>query len=229
VSGLHSVLAIARRIQLVLAHASEAVRSFDEARRDAANRRGRSYALNLLTPILPGHAVVLAQTLRDFGTGKQSPLARLPYVHFARWVIVDQLKTDWEGAPSRPPRLKSQYLLFTADVTAPADADYRLPLALLRDIVERLPEADAVWGNCRGYPGRAQGPDEAVRYLAESRLDTALYFAAYPDATAGEIQAALRVRRGLTEFVQAHQEIAMHPAKLQRAYLKESKRWSRSI
>ena len=58
--------------------------------------------------------------MRSYGPGPASPLAKVPDVQFARWVIIDQLRTDWAGAPKPPPRLKSDYLLFSADVTAPA-------------------------------------------------------------------------------------------------------------
>src|SRR5207245_333805 len=101
------------------------------------SRDGRSYALTLLTPVRAGGTPTLAAYLHGVGVGDESPLSRLPYVHFARWVIVDQLKTDWPGAPVPPPHLKSAYLLFTASVTGPREA--QAPPGS-EGYVERLPE-----------------------------------------------------------------------------------------
>jgi len=79
-----------------------------------------SYAVMLVTPIERDKTEPLARVLQAFGTGESSPLAKLPDVHFARWVIIDRLRTDWRGAPSSPSKLESAYLFFDADVTAPA-------------------------------------------------------------------------------------------------------------
>jgi hypothetical protein len=212
-----------RSVASTIASACRAAHEFQAQRRAVGNRNGRSYAIGFLTPVRPWQGPHLARTLRGFGTGAESPLAMLPYVHFARWVVVDQLKTDWAGAPRRPPRLKSEYLLFTADVTAPGHDGYELPAAFLRELLVRIPaQADEVWGHCQGYPGTRR-PEEFVRYFASSQLDVALYYAAYPDATVDEIREALRVRRELIRFARTHQQT--DPAKLQDAYRAASGTW----
>jgi hypothetical protein len=191
---------------------------------DDPNRRGNSYAVTLMTPIERGRVDDLREVLADFEPGPGSPLARLPGVHFARWVVIDELKTDWEGAPHSPPRLKSAYLLFTADVTAPAGEAGKLPASFYRDVAERMTEAaDDVWSHCRGYPGRADD-DAFVEYLASSQLGTSLYYAAFPDVTVGEIRHALTVHDGLVEFVQTHQGVR-RPAELQQEYLQAAGAW----
>lgn len=198
---------------------------------DDPNRIGCSYAVTLITPIEPGQTDDLARVLRGFGTRERSPLAELPDVHFARWVIIDQLHTDWPGAPNALPRLRSDYLLFSADVMSPAARAGELPEAFFRDLLTHIrDEVTAVWSHCRGFPGAARS-EAFVSYLAGSRIDMGLYYAAYPDATVDEIRHALWVRGKLAEFVLEHQyaeTTATTAAKLKHDYLQASKSWLRS-
>lgn len=197
------------------------------------SRSGRSFALTLLTPVLPGKTETLAAYLHELGVGDKSPLSRLPYVHFARWVVVDQLKTDWPGAPVPRPSLKSAYLLFTANVTGPAEEqpsggaeDYvkRLPESLLHEIRARMPaEANAIWSHCYGFPGLADA-DAFVSYLARSQLDTSLFHVGYADVTVDDVRQALAARDSLVSFARDHQH-EQDAERLQHAYLEESPTW----
>ncbi|MDQ6724698.1 MAG: hypothetical protein M3066_00755 [Actinomycetota bacterium] len=192
----------------------------------SGSRSGRSYAFTSLTPIRTGRAHVLAEHLRDLPTGGRSPLARLDHVHLGRWLVLDDLKMTWPGAPRDPTRLRSDYLLFTASVTAP-DSRYAegLPGNFLADLATRVPsEADAIWTHCVGYPGSA-AVDAFVAYLARSQLDTLLFHVGYPDTTVAEVRHALAARDGLVNFVRTHQD-ETDPARLQHAYLEESSTWS---
>jgi|tagenome__1003787_1003787.scaffolds.fasta_scaffold20981262_4 hypothetical protein len=191
----------------------------------AGNRNGRSYAITLLTPIRRGEARRLARYLRSL-PDDASPLAALPYVHFGRWVVIEDLKRDSAGAPRRRPHLRTEYLLFTADVTAPAHGAYRLPDAFLRDLFLRIPDVvERIWRHCEGYPfaGREQ---DRIDYLARSLVDTALYYVGYPDATVDDVRHALTVRHRLIDFVRRHQAVR-DPAALRLAYLAESEAWFR--
>lgn len=191
---------------------------------DAGSRSGRSYAITLMTPVRAGQEAALAAQIDGLGIGAESPLAQLPYVHFARFLLVDQLKTEWPGAPSPPPRLRSAYLLFTASITAPDD-DYseRMPssfLEQLRTVVSA--DADAIWGHCVAYPGT---PDRErfVRYLASSQLETSLFHVGYPDVTVDQVRQRLAVRDSLIAFALDVQ--GKSDAELHQAYLKESPTW----
>ena len=195
-------------------------------RRGDGSRSGSSYAVTLLTPVQRGAESRLAEHLRGLGIGAESPLARLPSVHFARWLMIDQLRSDWPGAPSPPPRLNSQYLLFTASLTAPGPREAeRLPGAFLDELRTRIPAAaDAIWGHCVGYPGTSE-PEAFVRYLAASQLETSLFHVGYADVTVDEVRHALGVRDKLVAFARDHQG-QQDMAELQRAYLGESATWS---
>jgi hypothetical protein len=224
VSGVASV-AVARGLVRALAAGRRG--------RGGGSRSGRSYALTLLTPVRTGAEADLAARIRALGIGEESPLARLPYVHVARWVVIDQLKTDWAGAPDPPPRLKSHYLLFTASLTAPAEENVtpaanryaeRLPESFLHELRSRIPaEADAIWGHCLHYPGISDA-EAFVRYLARSQLETSLFYVGYPDVTVDEVRQALAARDKLVAFARDHQGES-DAARLQQAYLEESPTW----
>lgn len=140
-----------------------------------ADRRGQARALTVLTPILNGREQALRAALAELPAGHESPLARLPGTHFARWVVV----------PHRG-------LLFSATYDA-GDFDY------IDEIRSRIPEAaGAVWGHCDGYPGVDDG---FADYLRRHRVRTGLFVGAYPDAGLEEIKAALALRRRLIRFV----------------------------
>jgi hypothetical protein len=215
-----------------------AVRAVTRAVRSAprnladGSRSGRSYAVTLLTPVDAGAAGRLGACLHALGTDGASPLAALPYVHFARWVVIDRLRTDWPGTSVRPPRLASEYLLFGASLTAPAEDHTpvgqryveRLPYSFLHELCERIPEtADAVWGHCVDYRGTAD-PDAFVQYLAASQIETALFHVGCPDVTVDEIRRALAIRDALIAFARDHQG-EQDPAALRQAYLKEFATW----
>lgn len=188
------------------------------------NRRGCSYAVTVITPIEPGRAGDLRKLLRQYKPGPPSPLAKVPDVQFARWVIIDQLRTDWPGAPKPPPRLKSEYLLFSADVTAPAYRVGSLPDSFFRDVATHMSaDADKVWRHCLGYPGAAD-VERFVEYMKKSQITIGLYYAAYPDATVDDVNHALHVRIKLGEFALKAQDVTPTTA-LRHEYLTRSASW----
>ena len=169
------------------------------------NRIGCSYAVTVVTPIEARQVEPLRTVLRGFEPGEGSPLHELTDVQFARWVVIDQLLTDWEGAPSRPSRLNSHYLLFSADLTVPPSRVDGLPEAFFRELAMLIPTTcTEVWGKCRGFPGTTD-VEAFVEYLKRSQIQFHTYYARFPDATPDEISKALEVRRHLAEFVVEHQ------------------------
>jgi hypothetical protein len=199
----------------------------DEVRRRvrAWRRRGDSRVFTALTAIRPGHVGPLGQTLRALPPGEQSPLAKLPHVHFARWVVIDQLKTDWPGSPRRTPRLNSAYLLFTASLTVPRGGAYRFPQDFIGDIHTTMGDVvDEVWGHCMGYPGR-QGRDDFTDYFMTSRVRTGIHHFGYRGATVDEVRRALTLRSRFADFALRHQGESGEA--LWRAYCEESATWLR--
>jgi hypothetical protein len=191
-----------------------------------SDRDGRSYAVTLLTPITDGQGCALAETLQNLGLTGPSPLSNLPYVHFGRWVMIDDLKTDWPGAPKPTPRLLSQYLLFSASVTAPEGKRYTLE-SFLRELYEKMEQdANAIWSHCLKYPSPPSS-DAFVSYLRRSSVKAGLFYACYADTTVDEIRGALALRDNFTRFARDHQRTT-DAAALRRAYLEESSTWPAS-
>ena len=173
-------------------------------KREHRNHSGQAYSLTVMTPILDDHASALAAHLAALGPEDASPLARVPGTHFARWVILDDVV--YAGGRQRRDALKAARLLFTSNFDGPLDAYLE---ALRTELAE---DADAVWGHCAGYPGRADAPAFAA-YFRNHQLESALFFAAYGDQTVAQVQANVAQRTRLIEFAMAAQ--GLEPAELQ--------------
>lgn len=214
--------------------AGKAVGAFLGAARADGSRSDRSFAITLLTPIRPDATTELAAEIDALGVGNCSPLAKLGFVHFGRWVIIDQLKTNFPDPPVPQPKLRSEYLLFSACVTGPIDdADpatngyvKQLPASFLREIWQEIPgTADAIWRHCWNFPG-VNDRDAFVRYLAKSQVNTSLFHVGYPQATVEEVRRAIAKRDRFIAFAREHQG-EPDPAALQQAYRRESATWDR--
>lgn len=153
-----------------------------------SDRSGQASALTCFCPITSGRDE-LEQYLRALPRGPESPVARLPRTHLARWVVIDRLPGD---APE-PDRLDRPYLLFTACV----DGDAR---SYARELAERLrPELDAIWGRCAGYPGSAD-PAAFADWLLAHHVRTSFFVSAYPKATVQDVHNALAAREQILGF-----------------------------
>jgi hypothetical protein len=155
------------------------------------NVSGQAYALSVLAPILDGHEVELAAQLDQLGEGDDSPLARVPGTHIARWVVIGDVV--YQGAGQRKRDRLAPRLLFSSN----HDGDVGAYLERLRTGMAE--EADAIWGHCRGYPGHQDGPAFAA-WMRSHMLGAALFFAAYGGMTVEQVQANLDRRRRLIEL-----------------------------
>jgi hypothetical protein len=179
-------------------------------KREHRNRSGQAYGLTVLTPILDDRVSALAAHLDTFGPEDASPLARVAGTHFARWVILEDVV--YEGGGQRRDALKASRLLFTSNFDGSLD-DYLE--AMRGDLGE---DADAVWGHCAGYPGRADAPAFAA-YFRNHQVESALFFGAYGDQTVAQVRDNLARRTRLIEFALAAQALA--PAELQARFRAE--------
>jgi hypothetical protein len=154
------------------------------------NVSGQAYALTVLTPILDGHAEALTAHLDVLPEGAGSPLARVPGTHLGRWVVIDHVKYQGHGQRRRD-HLPAARLLFTSNF----DGELDPYLAQLQTALGE--DADAVWGHCRGYPGRGAG---FAPWIKAHQLEAALFFAAYGDRTLEQVHADVAKRKRLIEF-----------------------------
>jgi hypothetical protein len=169
------------------------------------DRSGQAGALTVLTPIAPGAEPDLRAYLDALRAGP-SPLARLPRTHFGRWVIVGDLAPEDER---RPDHLVGPYVLFTASFDGPLDS-------YLDELCGELAaEAQEIWGRCAGAPQPPAGPPLKA-YLRAHHHTTGFFVAAYPQATVGDVRAALAQREDVIAFARDAQR--MDPAQLQAAF-----------
>ena len=163
------------------------------------NRSGHSYAITSLVPIKRDQVEKLRAFL-DGLSGSVSPFAGVPSVHFARLLIVDQMRLDWPHAPSPATELQSAYLLLTAAVTAPEGTIETYPSAFFGDLAALIPETvESLWGGCYGYPG-IDLAENFVTYLEQSELATVLFYVGYPDADVATVHSALSISAWLRGF-----------------------------
>jgi hypothetical protein len=169
------------------------------------DRSGQAGALTVLTPIAPGAEPDLRAYLDGLRAGP-SPLGRLGRTHFGRWVIVSDLVAEDEGQPDR---LAGPYLLFTASFDGALDS-------FLDELCGELAtEAREIWGRCVGAPQPPAGAPLKA-YLRAHHHTTGFFVAAYPQATVGDVRAALAQREDAIAFARDAQ--SMDPAQLQAAF-----------
>lgn len=156
-----------------------------------SDRLGELGAFCALTPV--ADAGGLRTALDGLGRGDDSPFAALPGTHFARLVVLGDLRREAARQPADA--LGAPQLMFSAFF----DGDAEPYLAAL---CRAMPaEAHAVWRHCRGCPGDpAERPHAFRRWLLDHRVPATQVFAAYPHATVGRVREALAFRAALREF-----------------------------
>jgi hypothetical protein len=136
------------------------------------NVSGQAYALTVLAPVVRGHVAELTAHLDAL---TDSPLARVPGTHFARWVMI------------------GDRLLFTSSFDGP-------PAPYLEALRTGLgADADAIWSHCTGYPGVADAAGFAA-WMRAHQVESALFYAAYGQQTVAVVKADLALRARLIDF-----------------------------
>lgn len=177
----------------------------------ARNISGQAYSLTVITPIVNGHEAQLARYLDGLQSGDQSPLARVRGTHFARWVVIDDVIYEGPDEGERE-HLKHARLLFTSNFDGELDPYLEGLRTGLSD------SADAIWGNCVGYPGSGDARVFAD-YMRHHQIDSSLFFAAYGDRTVEEVKGSLALRIKFVGFALKAQGLAA--SELKAAFLRE--------
>jgi hypothetical protein len=178
-----------------------------------------AFGLTLLSPIRPGrvpddlqppnphedadhrphditHDAAIRGVLQGLDTRAASPLAKVPGVHLARWVVIDDVPS--EGFPAHLDRLKSKYLLLTACFDGELDDFLEAMRTRAGGDVERI------YRHCVNFPGVADA--RAFRdWMMRCKLYSTFFFPAYPEATLPGVLRALDGQRRVAEFALAHQ------------------------
>jgi hypothetical protein len=175
----------------------------------AAKCVGGVSEVTLLTPIkrgtVPGEVRTYEQRLYDqlrtlqlrIDQGVQTPIGRIPTIHFARWLILAPGHYLFEDAAGRvPDHNYTSWLFFTSNF----DGDME---TYLRDFATMLAEdVDRIWGNCEGYPASGSRDfDVFWNYAKKYQLTTHTFANAYPGLTVARIHELQAFRRLFDAFV----------------------------
>ena len=156
------------------------------------NVSGQAYALTVLTPILDGHAAELTAHLDALPEGDGEP-ARARARDAPR-----ALGGDRPGQVPGPRPAPARLARARRGCCSPATSTATLDAYLERLRTGLGEDADAIWGHCRGYPGRRARASRAG--CKAHQLEAALFFAAYGDQTVEQVHANLDKRARLIEF-----------------------------
>jgi hypothetical protein len=144
--------------------------------------------LAVLLPVLGGQEQTLAARLEAL-PDDESPFATLSSTHFARLVLVPNLRDGADRVlPGVPP------LLFFS-------AEFDLPVSgYLEALCTLMPrELDEIFELCQGYPGVAS-PPRFQGWLLDHRVPPGFSIQGNPGATAHEVVESLALRDRIIEF-----------------------------
>jgi hypothetical protein len=125
--------------------------------------------------------------------GAGSPFARVAPTHFARMVVIDELRRDVAAQPDN--EVTAPYLMFSAFFDVEPDAYLEAVCDAMGD------ELYAVLRHCRGCPGDLRSRGATLRaWLARHNVPATQIFAAYPDASLQDVRDALAFREAFRRF-----------------------------
>jgi hypothetical protein len=176
------------------------------------NINGKAYAMNAVTPMKTWKTPILLAVFFLIGVFKsaQKGLVDLSFIHFARWVVVQNNQFP-RLAPEQPEeQLKYDYLLFFSNFNGTWNEYIDAFSAVLSSGL------NLIWRWSEKFPGSV--PVTAFkRYISLVQFDTDYYYTAYPYATTSDVKAAIRVDDALQEF--ANRAAGLTPEEFQQSYL----------
>jgi hypothetical protein len=175
----------------------------------SSNVFGQAYGFMALTPIAPGEEPALRAYLEGLRERGPSPLAKVAGTHMGRWVIIEKFNCDPAYDQPHEETLEISSLLFSSNFDGDLDPYLDRLCAALTD------EAPEIWGRCIGCPQPAGGAPLKA-YLKHNQIDSGFFFAAYGNATVGQVLASLAQRDRLIAFATRTQ--GMPAAELQQAF-----------
>ncbi len=158
---------------------------------DRTNVVGQAIAINVFSAVrwwgrlwLP----VLFLLARLFPGRSTSGIARLSFIHFARWTLVSRL--PYNGPPQARRGLRYPRLYFESNF----NGGWEEYIDAFSYVLTR--EIKTVWGSSYGFPGPLPtGPFKA--YIRRNEFPVDHFYSAYPDGTTTTVLAGLELRERL--------------------------------
>ena len=193
-------------------------RRWEEA--SPGNVTGEARALTAIGPLRRGirYAILRLGFLARryvffFRRRKVAKLRRLGFIHFARWVLFE----DIPGAAGRQP-LGHTYLFFESNFNGGFD-EYidAFSYVLKADMTQ-------IFGSAYNFPGVV--PATAFKdFIRRHDYEADHYFSAYPQATANDVACALELADAMSELCRKPDDDAFAFAAAWRALLTKAQRW----
>jgi hypothetical protein len=160
-----------------------------------SNVNGKTYALNLVSPMKPWKTVALRLVFLAIEALKphHADFKRLSFIHFLHWVIVPRNRLPRPSLDQPRENLRYDYLFFFSNFNGTVDQYIDAFSGIL------TPLLDWIWGWSEKYP-KAIPVAPLKRYIKRIQFDTDYYYSAYPMASTSDVKAALRVREAVEEF-----------------------------
>lgn len=118
-------------------------------------------------------------------------LAKLSFIHFARWTLVKRL--PYNGPPQSKDRLHYTHMFFESNF----NGGWEEYIDAFSHILTR--GMIFFWGSSYGFP-QPLPTAPFKQYIRENELDAAHFYSAYPDYTTTMVRAALDIEPKLSEL-----------------------------
>jgi hypothetical protein len=176
-----------------------------------ANVNGKSYALNVVTPMRPWKSWILRLVFFLAALqSKERKLKQLSLIHFARWVILPRRCFPRVTVAQPDEWLTYDYLFFFSNFSGSWTQYLEVFSAALPIDLNKIWR----WSEC--FPSTIP-VTPFKRYVAQMQLETDHYYVAYPQASTTDVKAALEVHDALEDLSRRSDELS--PAEFGDAWL----------
>lgn len=163
-----------------------------------SNIAGKAYAMNVITPMVPGWRSWLKGLIFKFARAMPTTLVGLlglSIIHFARWAIIK--RDQWPDLGQGPENLQYDYMLFCSNFNGTWDQ-------YIDAFSDGIPNGlDLFWYRDVKYPHSI--PITAFKdYITHNQIETGYYYNATPGAAQRDIKAGLRVFEAVRDLVVHH-------------------------